>query len=84
MDTHEIQTWASGLLDQAYRPPLGPTTRKESIDLILAFFNDIEEMGIDLDDARITLNNEIVDIMPVIEPLRHILRRIRRNLRAGH
>jgi len=82
-DLADIEHWATNLLDMAYKPPLGPSSRRENVGLILTFFKDAEEIGIEHDDARITLHNEILDIMPVIEPLKHVLRRVRRKLRAG-
>ncbi len=72
------KTWAITALDMAFTPKLRGDARDEAVAAILRYFDDAAAKGITLEHARTALQNEFMDIMPVIEPLRGVLRRVLR------
>lgn len=73
-------TWAITALDMAFRPNLGEERRDEAVALILRYFADAAAKGATIDHARTALYNEFLDTMPVIEPLRPLLKRVLQGL----
>lgn len=73
-------TWAITALDMAFTPKLRSDARDEAVAAILRYFDDATAKGISVEHARMALHNEFLDIMPVIEPLRGVLRRVLRSL----
>lgn len=75
--------WANSILDIAYEGAVGPDERSELILLLDGYLKEATAAGIDVDTARTSLKNEILDIAPVIEPLPRVLKRVLRNQRVG-
>lgn len=73
-------TWAVIALDMAFAPPLEGEAREAAVMLIVRYFQDAVYKGADLEHARMALYNEFLDTAPVIEPLKHLLRRVLRRL----
>lgn len=72
--------WAITALDMAFTPKLDEESRDEAVALILRYLADATAKGVTIDHARTALYNEFLDTMPVIEPLRPLLKRVLRGL----
>ena len=78
----DVADWAGSILEIAYEEKLDIETRAELIGVIEAYIAEAVRSGIDAENAKLSLRNEILDIAPVIEPFPRVLKRVLRNQKS--
>ena len=67
--------WANTAVDVAFVPTLRGEARDQAVTMIMGYFDKAAARGINRGDARAALNNELITITPVTEPLADVLKR---------
>lgn len=78
----DMADWAISIIKVGYERPLDDEEQRELVVQIKGYLADANRNGMELEAAKTSLMNEILDIAPVIEPFHRVLKRVLRDQKS--